>query len=132
MAINFNKLEEITRALKHSKQTGKCFHTTFAFKGNKLLAIGINNYKKQHPSHKFGPYHSFKGSGNYIAGIHSEISSIIKLGMESCDDITFCNLRIDNNDKLAKSCPCVNCQRVLDQLGYKNIWYYDGSAFVKK
>lgn len=132
MAINFRKLEEITRALKHSKQTGKCFHTTFAFKGNKLLAIGINNYKKLHPSHKFGEYRSYKGSGNYTAGIHSEVSAIIKLGMESCEDITFVNMRIDNNNKLAKSCPCNNCQRVLEQLGFKSIWFYDGSSFIKQ
>ena len=132
MAINFSKLEEITRALKHSKQTGKCFHTTFAFKGSKLLAIGINNYTKHHPSHKFGAYKSTKGGDNYNAGIHSEVSAIIKLGLEDCGGITFVNMRIDNNDKLAKSCPCINCQRVLDQLNYKNIWFYDGEKFVKK
>jgi len=131
VAINFSKLEEITRALKHSKQTGKCFHTTFAFKGSKLLAIGINNYTKQHPLHKFGPYKSSKG-GDYKAGIHSEVSAIIKLGLEDCSAITFVNLRIDNNNKLAKSCPCINCQRVLDQLNYKNIWFYDGEKFTKK
>jgi prepilin-type processing-associated H-X9-DG protein len=131
MAINFGKLEEITRALKSSKQTGKSFHTTFAFRGNKLLSIGINNYNKQHPSHKFGKYVPTKSEGNYIAGIHSEISSVIKLGLEDCSDITFVNLRIDNNNKLANSKPCLNCNRVLDQLGYKNIWYFDGHSFIK-
>lgn len=130
MAINFKKLEEITRALKSSKQTGHSFHTTFAFRGNKLLSIGINNYNKQHPSHKFGQYRSTKGSGIYVPGIHSEVSALIKLGVEDCSDITFVNLRIDNNGKLANSKPCFNCTRVLNQIRYKNVWYFDGSKFL--
>lgn len=131
MAINFSKLEEITKALKSSKQTGKCFHTTFAFRGSKLLSIGINNYKKQHPARKFGNYVSTKGEGDYVAGIHSEVSSLIKLGMEDCSDITFVNIRVDNNNRLANSRPCSNCQRVLNQIGYKNIWFYDGTTYIK-
>lgn len=130
MAINFNKLEEITRALKSSKQTGKSFHTTFAFRGNKLLSIGINNYNKHHPSHKFGKYKPTKGSGIYVPGIHSEVSALIKLGLEDCSDITFVNFRINNNGTLANSKPCLNCKRVLEQVGYKKIWYFDGSKFL--
>ena len=132
MAINFSKLEEITRALKSSKQTGKSFHTTFAFRGSKLLSIGINNYNRQHPSRKFGKYHATKGSGIYTPGIHSEVSALIKLGLEDCCDITFVNLRINNNDKIANSKPCPNCSRVLNQIGYKNIWYYDGFHYIKQ
>jgi hypothetical protein len=133
MAINFKRLEEITRALKPTKQTGKCFHTTFAFKGNKMLAIGYNNYNKLHPHHKFGVYEPTKDlNSNYTAGIHSEISCLIKLGVEDCSDITFVNVRIDNNDKPAVSKPCANCECILEQVGNRKVWYFDGDFYVYK
>lgn len=133
MAINFKRLEEITKALKPTKQTGKCFHTTFAFKGNKMLAIGYNNYNKLHPHHKFGVYEPTKDiNSNYTAGIHSEISCLIKLGIEDCDDVTFVNIRIDNNDKPAISKPCANCECILDQIGHKKIWFFDGEKYINK
>lgn len=133
MAFNFKRLEEISRALKPSKQTGKSFHTTFAFRGNKLLAIGFNNYNKLHPRHKFGEYKPKEKSDNckYNACIHSETSCIIKLGLEDCRGISFINLRIDNNDDLAISKPCINCQRLLEQVGYKRVVYYDGKDFLE-
>jgi hypothetical protein len=131
MAINFKRLEEITKALKPTKQTGKCFHTTFAFKGNKMLAIGYNNYNKLHPHHKFGVYEPTKdNTANYIAGIHSEISCLIKLGIEECDDVIFANVRIDNNDAPAISKPCANCQGILNQIGYKKLWFFDGEKYI--
>jgi hypothetical protein len=133
MAINFKRLEEITRALKPTKQTGKCFHTTFAFKGNKMLAIGYNNYNKLHPHHKFGVYEPTKDlNSNYTAGIHSEISCLIKLGVEDCSDITFVNVRIDNNDKPAVSKPCANCECILEQVGNRKVWFFDGDFYVYK
>jgi|LakMenE18May11ns_1017448.scaffolds.fasta_scaffold9956071_2 hypothetical protein len=133
MAINFKRLEEITRALKPTKQTGKCFHTTFAFKGNKMLAIGYNNYNKLHPHHKFGVYEPTKDlNSNYTAGIHSEISCLIKLGVEDCSDITFVNVRIDNNDKPAISKPCANCECILEQVGNRKVWFFDGDFYVYK
>lgn len=133
MAINFKRLEEITKALKPTKQTGKCFHTTFAFKGNKMLAIGYNNYNKLHPHHKFGVYEPTKDlNSNYTAGIHSEISCLIKLGVEDCSDITFVNVRIDNNDKPAISKPCANCECILEQVGNRKVWFFDGDFYVYK
>ncbi len=131
--INFNRLEEIASALKHSKQTGKNFHVTFAYSGNKLLAIGTNNYTKVHPYHRFGKYVPTKDvKSRYDAGIHSETSCIIKLGLDDCSHITFVNVRIDNNGNPAISKPCVNCRKVLEtQVSYKNFWYYDGTNYIK-
>lgn len=131
MAINFRRLEEITKALKPRLQSGKSFHVTFVYKKNKMICIANNNYKKNHPYHKFGKYNSTKNGKNYQAGIHSECAALIKLGEEDCSDFTFVNLRVDNNGDIAISKPCPNCQRLLDQVGYKNLWYYDGESYVK-
>lgn len=131
MRINFRRLEEICSALKPKYQSGKSFHVTFVYKKNKLLCIANNNYKKNHPYHKFGEYKAIKNGKKYQAGIHSECAALIKLGLEDCSDLTFVNLRVDNNGNPAISKPCANCQRLLDQVGYKKIFYYDGKQYTK-
>jgi deoxycytidylate deaminase len=120
------KCIEITRCLKKDKSTGHSFHTTFIFDKGKLLSIGFNNYNKLHRSNKFGKYKGTKSNPEqYTAGLHSEIDSIIKLGRTDCSRLTFINIRIDNNDCPNMSKPCENCFRVLQGLGFKQIYYLD-------
>lgn len=118
---------EIARALKPTNQTGQFFHTTFICKKRKILAIGINNYNKTIDTRKWGEYKPNKAlnTESYRPGIHSEISALIKLGREDCSDLDFYNIRIGNNDEIMVSRPCPNCQRVLEQVGFKNVYYYD-------
>lgn len=131
MAINFNRLESITRALKPKYQTGRSFHATFVFNKNKLICIANNDYSKLHPYHKFGVYKAATANDKYIAGIHSECAAVIKLGLEDCSHLTFVNTRINNHDQVAISKPCANCARLLNQIGYKHLWYYNGVEYIK-
>lgn len=123
---------EIARALKSSNQTGQYFHTTFIFRKRKALAIGINNYNKINLASRWGEYLPCKNDGptRYIAGIHSEISALIKNGLEDCSDLDFFNVRIGNNNQIGMSKPCKNCQRVLKQVGFKNLYYFDESCRI--
>ena len=133
MAINFQRLENITRAMQPLYQDGQCFHTTFAFHGNRLLAIGMNQYSKLHRHHKLGVYKSTKGSSkNYQSGIHSEAMTILKLGIDDCSRLTFVNIRIDNKNQAAVSKPCPNCYRLLKEYGFKNLYYHDGKEYIKE
>lgn len=132
MALNFSRLENISRALKNSHQTGQCFHTSFVYHGSKLLNISFNNYNKQHPHHKWTEYKPKRSGDNYQAGIHAECRSLIALGLDDCSHLTFVNVRIDNNGNPAKSKPCNNCYRLLREYGYKTLWYYDGTEYVKE
>lgn len=133
MAINIKRLEDITRALKISNQSGKSFHTTFIYSGNKLLKIGQNNYKKLHRRHKYGDYVSTKGTSNtYVAGLHSECDAIIRLGSNDCSDYVIYNIRIGNDEQPKISKPCANCFKLLRGVGYKAIVYYDGQTYVKE
>ena len=119
-----NKCIEITKCLKRDKESGRSFHTTFIFDKGKLLSIGFNNYNKLHRSTKFGKYKGTKANPDqYIAGLHSEIDAIIKLGRTDCSRLSFINIRIDNNDCPNMSKPCENCFRVLQGLGFKQIYY---------
>lgn len=126
MDEKIKKCIEITKCLKKDKSTGHSFHTTFIFDKGKLLSIGFNNYNKLHRSTKFGKYKGTKANPDqYIAGLHSEIDSIIKLGRIDCSRLTFINIRIDNNERPNMSKPCENCFRVLQGLGFKQIYYLD-------
>ena len=122
---------EITRALKEKKQNGRSFHTTFIFNKSKLLSIGWNDYSKEHRRHKFGTYTPNKGSGNYVSGIHSESSAIIRLGEEDCSDYTFLNVRVDNNGEINIAKPCHNCFRLLQQVGFKRLIWTTREGFCQ-
>ena len=126
------KCIEITRALRKNRETGRSFHSTFIFDKGKLLSIGVNNYKKLHRHHLFGRYRGTKDNPDkYVAGIHSEIDAIIKLGRHDCSRLTFINIRIDNNDCANISKPCENCFRVLQGLGFKQIYYFDSLGAIQ-
>jgi deoxycytidylate deaminase len=118
---------EFARALRGRKQTGQSFHVTFICKKRKVIAIGVNSYIKLCPAHRVGPYlpNKTQRKDTYIPGLHSEIAAIIKAGYTDCGDFVFFNIRINNHDEVAPSKPCPNCQRVLSQLGFKSIYYFD-------
>lgn len=123
--MNYSRLIDITRALKGKHQTGRVFITTFAFYKRKLLAIGNNSYEKTHPL-TFGYKTSKVNNVNYEAKLHAEICCLIRLGLEDCSDITFINVRIDNNNQPNMARPCMNCFNILSkQVGYKKIIYTD-------
>lgn len=121
--MNIHKFIHIVKELKSEFQSGQCFHTTFALKGSKILAIGVNNYKKQHPRKKFGDYIK-RGSKTYQASLHSEIDCIKKLGLrDDYHKITIVNIRVDNNGRLTNSEPCSNCKKVLSKYNFKRIYF---------
>ena len=74
-------LINIARSLKDTHQTGQVFITAFALKGNKILAIGCNNYKVNHPEKSFGKYLPCKHRlFDYHSGLHAEVKCIKELG----------------------------------------------------
>lgn len=103
--------------------TAKTFHTTFIIKKNRLQKIGINNYKT-HPENLKYKYFGKDGTDiRNLVGVHSELSAILKYGEEDCSDCTFVNIRIDKNGNLTMAKPCVGCQDLLNQVGYKKVYY---------
>lgn len=132
MKINFTRLEEISRALKTTDQTGRSFHTCFVYHGNKLLSISKNNYNKSHLEYKHGKYVSRKNNGHYNAARHAECASLVRIGKEDCTELTFVNIRVNNNGEPAKSKPCVNCERLLRSFNVKEVYYHDGSKYVRE
>jgi deoxycytidylate deaminase len=129
----FDRLIEISKAMKNRRQTGMRFHTTFFLKKGKIICVGWNDYNKLHRSHKFGEYKAHKASfsfkGSYQPSLHSECAAIIKLGETDLSEYEICNVRIDNNLNIALSKPCPNCLTLISSLNPKKIYYSTQDGF---
>jgi deoxycytidylate deaminase len=121
---------EIARALRPLHSSGRCFHVTTIYDKNKLIVIGANNYNKTHP--KAYLYRKTEAEADYIPTIHSELSAILKIGEEDCSDLLFFNVRIDRNDKVTNSHPCSGCTLLLQQTGFKKLFYSTDSGDYKE
>lgn len=126
----FNRLVDISKAMKSRCQTGMRFHTTFFLKKSKVICIGFNDYNKKHLSHKYGEYKAHKFCKDpYRPSLHSECACIIKFGETDLSSYEVCNVRIDNNSQLSLSKPCPNCFKLLSSLTPKRIYYSTHNGF---
>lgn len=105
---------------------GRTFNCTFAFNKSKLLAIGINNYNREviYIKSLKTPYKIY-GEKNYNPSLHGEISCLLKLGLEDCSHLDFYSIRLNKWKKCCCSRPCLNCENILNQVGFKHVWYFD-------
>ncbi len=103
--------------------TARTFHTTFILRKNRLQKIGYNVLKTHPANLKYKYINQFGQNISSMVGIHSELSAILKYGEEDCSDCTFINIRIDKNNNIAMSKPCRGCQDLLNQVGYKHVYY---------
>jgi hypothetical protein len=94
------------------------------------MAIGMNDYRKLHPFHKFGRYRDYKGfETQYIASLHSETDLCIKLGENDWSDYEIVNIRIAPTGKLGMSLCCKNCENlIIKPLAPKALFYTDGNG----
>lgn len=123
MKINFNRILEISYALKPKIFETKSWHLTFVLHKGKILSIGENSLKTHPRALKYNKYTPF---------IHSELSSLIRLGVEDCSRFDFVNVRIDRNNKTKMSAACAGCSKMLRQVGFNDFYYTnDGGGFSK-
>lgn len=119
--MNLDRLIKISKSLKEQNQTGRSFHTSFIFKGPKLLSVGINSYKEFELISKLPKYKQYRDGGVYRAGIHSEVAAAKQLDF-NCKGLVLVNIRIDNNGNPAYSAPCPNCwEHIVEACGFKKI-----------
>lgn len=123
MNNRLNRIIELAKCLKPEKQSGQHYVVAGAMLGSRLVALGFNDYNKEHPRHKFGEYKPTRGdSQNYKPSVHAEIDLIRRLKHDP-QDVTFYVVRIDNNNQVALARPCLNCQKQFDKLGFRRIIY---------
>lgn len=119
----FNRLTEISQALKPKHQTGRTFHVTFVLDKSRIVSIGINNLNKTHPKTQRFDYKTFENSPTYMTSLHSEMDAWLKLGEQDCSHLTFVNVRINNNNELDLSYPCSGCLNLMSQIGFKEFYF---------
>lgn len=121
--MNFNKYVEITRSLMPDVIDHRTFHTTFIVRKGRIQKIGINA-NKTHPANLRFNYKGRDGLDiRKFVGTHSELSAILKYGKDDCSDCTFVNIRIDKNGKVAMAKPCMGCQSIFNQVGFKKVLF---------
>jgi len=117
---------EIAQSMQYLR-TGKSLHFSFILDKNKLLCYAANDYKNQHLVHKFGPYLPYRNadSQSYIAGRHSE-SQVLRVYLAKFGDLdvsglTLFNVRLSAKGEPVMAMPCVNCDRLIKPLPFKEI-----------
>lgn len=112
---------------KSACSNGRTFHCCFAVKKGKILAVGINDYKRKIEGYnrKLKTTVKYYGEDSYHLSLHAEISALLKLGLEDCSGIEFYNVRLNKGCHCCHSAPCDNCLRMLKIVNAKRLYYYD-------
>jgi len=126
----FNRCIEVAKALRPNIKSGKAHHCSFAISKSRIICIGVNDYKTQHPYHKFGVYKNNKGySSGYKACKHSEVDLAIKLGLSNWSGLEIVNIRIGNKGDVRLAKPCCNCKTIIiDAMMPKRMYYSDNDG----
>lgn len=94
-------------------------HFSFIVIRNKIICSGVNKQNKTHPiADRFNYYRK---------NIHSELSAILNwpLSNKELSGTSMINIRLDQNNKIMLSKPCVFCQRLLGSFCLKEVFYSD-------
>lgn len=111
--MNINTL--INLAVEEAKRsTYKTKVGCIIFNKKKILSIGHNelrNIRKLHPK-----FQKWKGS------VHAEIAAIIN-AKKDLRGASLLVVRVNNRNQLRMSKPCEDCQKYMDYVGIKKIFY---------
>jgi len=103
----------------------RTYHFAYIFRRKKILAIGINGpYDYDSRTRYFGyryNIHKYKEHSH----AHAETDALSKCWGKIMLDSnhTMIVLRLNNRGELYNSQPCSPCQTILDQIGFKEIWW---------
>lgn len=124
--MNLNRIIEISFALAGKcRHTKRCRHYSFIFENKKLLSIGINSPKTHPLNLKYNYINKQKNNISEVVGTHSELSAVIKLGLDDYSGLILVNTRINRNNKLDYSFPCNGCMDMIKQLNFEKVVYSD-------
>jgi hypothetical protein len=100
------------------------FHYAFALRKSRVVAFGKNNlFDASKTALKIGRSLNIDKWKEYPY-IHAECDVIAKLDEKyDKDELVIISLRINRNGEFRLAKPCINCQKTLEILGYKNVWW---------
>lgn len=115
------------------ESNGRTRNFCFAYFHSKLFKIGMNDYSRTMLGYirQFGTEYKKYGNEKYKPSLHAEISCLLRLGRDDCSDLDFFSVRIDKNGRHMFSKPCANCARILHQVGFKHVYFFDQELNIK-
>lgn len=121
----FSRLVRKAIEIKKTNNSNTRFkHVAFILKGRRIVAIGWNK-KKSHPAMI---KYKYNDKCNHI---HAELDAIIRFGNTDCRDKTLVVIRLLKDNTIANSKPCIGCQHVIEQVGFKNVYFSANGRFLK-
>jgi len=126
-------VKTIKRAYKNWKPNPliRCYHYAAAFDGNKMIAFAKNNpIKFNAKAYRMGEMFNIETYKEYPYP-HAEshlVSKLLDRYNSICSNWSIVVLRINREGKILLSKPCKNCQKILDALELKNIYYSDNNG----
>jgi deoxycytidylate deaminase len=130
--LNYNRLEELARALKPSNKS-KHYHISFILKANRILSIGINNERKTNPNNlRYGYRNRDNLDISGFVGTHSERAAIQRLNASDCFRYRLVNIRINHTGAITNSRPCKGCQNLIREVKFKEVWYSNDFGIMEK
>lgn len=113
---------------------GRTWNACFAVKKSKVIAIGFNDYERQMIGYNRKLKTTYKkcGEASYTPSLHAEVSAIFKLGTDDCSDISFYNIRLNKGCHCCHSAPCLNCIKLLRQVGAKHVYFYNSDMVISE
>lgn len=111
----------------------KFFHFAFAYRKNKLLAIGQNNPEKTH-TRAFTLAKKILKEDLEYPYLHAETDLISRLwGNYYIDDsIKMVIVRLNKSGQLRCSKPCDRCSEIINSLGINKLWWSTNNGFNKQ
>ena len=127
--INMQEIA-LKRALRLMRQEWKqdrsraSFHYAFAIRKSKVVAFGKNNlFDASKTALKIGRSLNINKWKEYPY-IHAECDVITQLDHRyDKNELEIVSLRINRTGQFRLAKPCINCQKTLEILGYKNVWW---------
>lgn len=107
------------------KRKNRIYHFAFIFKRKRIIAIGMNKPTKFDSKTKyFGIKYNIPKYKKYCYA-HAEIDAISKCWGKTLlgSNHTLIVIRINKKRQLCNSKPCVNCQKILNEIALKQIWW---------
>lgn len=124
-------LSLLPRARNARSSRNKFFHFAYAYRKNKLLAIGQNNPDKTH-TQALKIANRFNTDASYPY-LHAETDLISRIwGKHYIDSsLKIVLVRLNKNGELRNSKPCLKCQQILDALEIDKVFWSINNGFHK-
>lgn len=91
---------------------------------NTAISSGFNNMLKTHPlMQQYNPKRH-----KYATGTHAEVQAMIGCERQHLRGADLYVVRVLKNEEFANAKPCLICQRVMNAIGIRNVYYTTGNG----